>query len=807
MQQQPHMGQPQMYPQHQQPPQQQQPQQRPQPMDQQKLLYQMRLQQQLQQQNMMAAQRGNMPPSVNPMAKPQMPGQNGQFPGMRPGQVPQQLGGPSPESFMKNLASFMRQNNQPLDMNPIVGDRPVALIALYMTVRKFGGYKKITSQNGWPQVAQALQFHPMQSQQAAQQLKAHYDRNLLMFDEAWQNQQRQRAAMMQQGQPVGGPGPQMSPTKQMTPQPGMPQPHYPPQAQLLQQQQQQQMHTTPVKQMAQMHHPQQPSVNGFSTPQQPPGQPRPAGPQNHARNSLSRTVEATTPQNGTSFTVPSPVSTAKPGILSLQSPQVDGGIRPGEPPAQQEFNLPAELDPKVRILDTFGGVELDSLLRLGGTLIQSKPDVPPLADLGAIDIHALTMSLQSGIHAEVRMALDTLVSLSVEPRLHVDLRACEDLVETLIDCAEAQVELLAENAAEVSDVMLISSYEDTVRGCRLEQEVLQDIAPFGSLEYELDRAVDKLICITTIMRNLSFYETNHPPLADELVIKILCVVIRYLGTRNMLLRSNQNTLDFMKDVIIFLSNLAQAIEIPGREQALCLLHFLLAFAPSPPPNSFDRVTFSPYDPSIHRYLPPAVDSLAKLLARDEPNRSHYKTIFASDVASNPPYDLLTKTFALSVSAIPDDKQDGKRANLMAVVEARKPILMQGMLAAEILANLAPGHDSGVAKSWLTSEDGFSQNLARLIFTLCLEATPQHPHSRSQTVPKGVEDEALLHITMGGVAVLRRLGEKSRDPNDPHSSIPATSLPSKENMLSALKLVQPRLQGVLKQLCAYAGLGT
>ena len=310
------------------------------------------------------------------------------------------------------------------------------------------------------------------------------------------------------------------------------------------------------------------------------------------------------------------------------------------------------------------------------------------------------------------------------------------------------------------------------------------------------------------MRNLSFYESNHSSLADELVIKFLCIVIRYLGTRNMLLRTNQNTLDFMKDVIIFLSNLSQAIELPGREQALCLLHFLLAFAPCPPPNSnSERVIFSPYDPAVHRYLPSAVDSLAKLLARDEPNRTHYKTIFASDVASSPPFDILTRTFALAISPIPDDKSDVKRGNLAPVVEARKSFLMQGMLAAEILSNLAPGYESGLAKSWLTSEDGFSQNLSRLVLSLCHETTPQIPHSRASAVPKGIEDEALLHIAMGGMAVLRRLAEKSRDPEDPKSIIPIPGLPARENLLSALEMRQPKLQGVLKQLCAYAGLGT
>jgi SWI/SNF chromatin-remodeling complex subunit SWI1 len=797
----------------------QQAQQQRQAMDQQKLMFQQMQMQQMQQRSMLNTRPG-LPSDSNSMAGSPMQGPNG-LASMRAQQAQaanQTRAGPNPESFMKSLMAFMQQKGMPLELSPSVGGRPIALVSLYVTVSKFGGYKKVTAANGWAQVCQAMGIHPMQNPAAPEQLKGHYERNLRLFEEAWtMNQQRQRAAMMAQQNPnMGGPGQQMSPTSKMSPQAAaaMQQSQYQQahQAQLLRQQaqlQQQQAQTTPVKQMPQIHHAQQPAVNGFSTPQPPQGQPHPMGSQNHARNSISRSIDTTPPRNGPSFTMPSPMSAVKTGSLSLPSPQVEVGTRGSAPPGPQDYALPAELDPKVRVLDTWGGVELESLKTLGTQLSQFKPDIPPASDLGTIDIHALTMSLQSGIHAEVRLALDTLVSLSVESRLQLELRSCEDLVETLVDCAEVQVEILAENAAEVSDVMLVNSYEDVIRGCRFDLELVQDVRPFGSPEYELDRAVDRLICITTIMRNLSFYETNHPLLADEPVIKFLCIVIRYLGTRNMLLRTNQNTLDFMKDIIIFLSNLAASIELPGREQALCLLHFLLAFAPSPPPNGTgsDSVAFAPYDPMIHRYLPPAVDTLAKLLARDEPNRTHYKSIFASDVASSPPFDLLTRTFGLAISAIPDEKQDPKRSGLVSVLEARKPLLMQGMLAAEILSNLAPGYETGIARSWLMSEDGFAQNLSRLIVSLCLEATPPAPHSRNAPAPRGVEEEALHNITVGGIAVLHRLAEKSRDPEDPHASMPIPGIPSKEKLLEALKIVQPRLQGVLKQLCAYATLGT
>ncbi|KAK2628945.1 hypothetical protein QTJ16_002048 [Diplocarpon rosae] len=815
----PQSGTPQIQPPHSQPPQMyQQSQAQPQPgqprpqnaLEQQKMLYQqMQMQQQMQQRNMMAARQGNLPPGAGPMAKGPLQMPNGQFAGMRPQQPPpppaQSRGGPNPESFMKSLVSFMQQKQLPLDMNPVVGDRQITLITLYMTVVKFGGHKKVSQANGWHQVAHAMQFHEAQYPSAAQQLRAHYERNLGLFEEAWVvNQQRHRAAMMQQNPNVAQ---QMSPTKQMNPQamqqsPNFLQPQQVPPHHL---QHQRDAQPAPAKQT---HNAQQPSVNGFATPQQSQG-PHPVAQQSHSRNSMSRSVNVTPPDNSPAFAMLSPGQGTKSGhMLAAQSDARGESL----PPILTPVNLPDMLEPKARVVDSYGGYELLSLANLGDTLKNVRPDFPKVDELGAmgtIDIHALTMSLQCGIHSEVRLALDTLTALTMS-NARLDMRQCEDLVETIIDCAEVQIELLAENAAEVSDVMLISSYEDIARGCRFDHQGLRELPAFGSPEYELDRSVDRLICLTTILRNLSFEEVNHAILADELVIKFLCVVIRYLGTRNMLLRTNQNTMDFMKDVITFLSNLAQSIELPGREQALCLIHFLLAFAPCPPPNTMgaeSAVAFSSYDPAVHIYLPCAVDTLAKLLARDEPNRRHYKTIFASDVASLPPFDLLTRTFGLAISTIPDEKPDSKLgSSSLPVTESRKPSLMQGMLAAEILSNLAPGYETGIAKSWLTSEDGFSHKLGRLIVSLCLEAPPHTQHQRAPAFPKGADDDSLLHIIMCGIVVLQRLADKSTDPEDASSTIPLSGLPSKDSLLGALRVAHPRLQGVLRQLCAYSGLG-
>lgn len=782
----------------------------------QKMVYQMRLQQSLAQNNMMAAQRQNISLPPNTMPKPpQMPPMNGQYPQtMRPQQLSQQAPSrpPNPDVFLKNLVGFMQKQNLPVELNPIVGDRSINLVMLYMAVQKFGGYKKVSQANLWGQVTQALQINPSTSPNAPQQVKIHYDKNLLMFEEAWAAQQRQ-AQMMRQNQPMASQQAQMSPVKQMGFPAGMQQqsPQYlqhiqqQQQQNLLQQQHlQQQALNTPMKQM----HPGQPlpSINGYSTPQGSQGQHNQLDSLGHSRNSLSRSMDPSPPQNGTGFSVPSPAAIRKSSSVSgLLSPKQERATGKTTSPGNDEFRqLSTVYEPSKRPLKgTWGGYDISVLRAQGEKLAALRPNVPAISEMGIVDIQAVTLSLQSGIHSEVRYALDTLALLSNEQRLAIDLRYCHDLMESLVDCAEEQVELLAENADEVYD-LVIPSYEDVFRGCQQEHEGLQDIPVYGSQEYELDRAVDRLICITTILRNFSFVEWNLPQLADKVLVKLVATVVRYLGTRHMLLRRYSHTLDFMKDVIVLLSNIGQDVILPGKDQAMHLLLFVLAFAPSPPPHisSHTPLVFTPYDPAIHKYLPPAVDCLAKLLARDEPNRTFYRHIFATDGHPLSSFDLLTKTFALAISPVPEYSRKAP----LPTIELRKPFLMQGMLAAEILVNLAPGFETGVTRAWLASQDGLATSLMRLVEFLCKEAAQQiqleaqyeaQMQQQQRGQRRGPQQEALHHLERGSLAmiaqrairVLKRLVEKCLDPEDKDSvkCVPVSVWPKHENLLGAQSL--------------------
>lgn len=435
-------------------------------------------------------------------------------------------------------------------------------------------------------------------------------------------------------------------------------------------------------------------------------------------------------------------------------------------------------------------------------LLKYKLSVPKLEELGMIDIQALSMSLRSGIRAEVRLGLDTIVSLSImakQPPLALD--ECGDLVESLIDCASDQVELLAEHAAEVSDALLINSYEETVRGCKVENETLQTVSEFGTLEHDLDRAVDRLICVTTILRNFSFFESSHKSLADPIVIRMMTTVMRFLGTRNMLLRTHSNALDFSKDVVIFLSQMSHRLDLTSKDEALCILHFLLSFAPSPEPNHAEKqvITFAPYVPPMHRYFPHAVDSLAKLLARD-PNRAFYRSIFANDSSSSPPYDLLTRTFGLAIAAIPEiGSLDPTR-----VTFARVAFLVQGLLASEILIGMIPASENDLAHAWLASQDGFASKLMKMLSLLVRRPQPPLPRHRGST--REEHDIGFSMVTSRGLAVLRQLAERAKDADGAAKKLPFGVLPHKQSVLNALRTDQMD-PDVVRQLCAFSGLDT
>ncbi|CAK3964368.1 ARID BRIGHT DNA-binding domain-containing [Lecanosticta acicola] len=716
--------------------------------------YQMKLmqhQQQLRASGMMPPQQrmGGQPNQMNNFGG-QQPGvqmPNGQPSAMQAHQMQMMA---KKKQFLSALQQQAQQQGRPFNPNPTIGNRPLDLFNLWQVTVSAGGAQKIDQAGQWPLVAQKLGFIQQQFPSAAEEIKMIHQRDISSYERLFmqaQMQKKQEAARMHAQQMAGYSNqPQQSPTKMMQI-PGQ-QNQFSPMQQG--QQNSQQPQGTPVQANATL------PQNGMSTPQHMTGA---QANLHHRRNSSLRKPEQMTPQP-----VQQPGATASP-LMNKQQRPPSVKQEPSGPVMKSEEPQSTHYVPLLRDIDTDGGYDTAALFDLGNTIARAKPNHPTVDEMGVIDTKAITLSLASGLHAEVRYALDTLAIISHDTRVGLNLENCDDLMDVIVDCAEDQTDILSEEAAEVSDALDLSPYEDILRNAKVEADTLQEVPAFGTPAYELDRAADKVIAITTILRNFSFYEHNHRLLTAGPLIKWLSNTIRLLGTRNMLLRTHFNTQDFYKDIIIFLSNVTQSLELPSRDDALHILHFLLAFAPQPAPiygESGDRVRFPSFVPANHKYLPPAVDCLAKLLARQDPNRMLYKSIFtatsSSLAASESPLDLLTRAFGLSISVLPD-RSKGSLGNSMQlrIVEARKAYLTQGMLAADILTTLAASNDTALARAWIESEDGWAVGLLNLAALLSVD------HSKTNG-PKGRDlgwdVETFKLITFRALTMMKRLAEKA-----------------------------------------------
>lgn len=747
---------------------------------QQQRLHAMQMQNQGRQMEMNSAMAGRpVGGGMNPMANPQ------HIANIR--QMQQNMSKPTnPEGFIRSLQKFMMSRNLPLDPSPVVCGRPIHLVQLYATVVKLGGSKRVTAANMWPVVAQQLQFPPMQFPMAVQEIRDHFQRNLAAYEQAFlSSQQKQFADHMPQNvmpRQAGDSAGFQFQSPNVKPSQGFEPP-------------QQFAHSSPNNAPT-PNNVQHSASNGFTTPTQ--AKVPNKQPQRQQRLSASRVSQLTPPSQDSARQAPSgsPAQSAKGHAQGKPSEQHD---QRSDKPLSQPITDPF----KPMVLsesNQYGPIAVNDMYQLGEEISRLKPNVPKFSELGVIDIHSLMMSIKSGIHAEIRVALDTLATISCQDDGHLFLDSCDDLTESLIECAEDQSALLAEHTVEVSDAMRLPSYEEVARGCQSEWKSLADVPEFGSIDYELHRAVDRLICVMTILRNCSFTEQNFGILSIPSVVTFISSIIRHLGTRNMFLRTHQNTLDFMKDTLIYLSNVAHVIHLPGKEEALCLLHFLLSFAPYPAPTvAPEGVSFTAYNPLIHKYTPAAVDGLAKLVARDEPNRTFFREIFVGDGSTGRQQELLTRAFGLAVSPIPDQPRKP-----LAVADSRKVFLLQGLLAADILSTYT---DSSLAKAWLQATDGFAIHLLRLS---CLLSTDRLPtvNQRQSQLPRGqidLDGYAYSSIINRGLTILRRLAEKSKLVEDDSAlQLPSGVVPKKESLLGAL--LMPNVDsGVIRQLMTYAHL--
>ncbi|KAK5008972.1 hypothetical protein LTR60_005308, partial [Cryomyces antarcticus] len=413
--------------------------------------YQMRLQQQAQQlQTNNLGMHNRQPTSgLNPMLGA-MGQQATQLAGS--GQRPAQqtsLTGVNSDHFLRNVGQLMMSRNKPFNPSPMVCGRPLNLTHLYMIVMKAGGCKRVTTNNQWTTTASMLGFNPAQIPTAAQEVKQVYEDNLVDYERDHLARQKQLQAQKQAQQMAGvGTAPQMSPTKMMPI--GGPDNQAAQQYMLQQQQrvqaqaqaqaqvqvqqsqvqaqqqqlllQQQQQHQQPQQQQQQLQQYQQqlasvqqptPLPNNTPTPTMN-GQTPPQGTENvmsrqqkafnqNRSGSIGRPPDATPPNTQRSaFLTPPTAASEKTKVPPSNEPNSADRKSTAAMPKRMLSQDSPHYKPCVKKMEySYGGYKIAGLALLGADLEKLRPDVPNLEEMGVIDIRALSMSIQSGIHGEV----------------------------------------------------------------------------------------------------------------------------------------------------------------------------------------------------------------------------------------------------------------------------------------------------------------------------------------------------------------------------------------------------------------------
>lgn len=222
--------------------------------------------------------------------------------------------------------------------------------------------------------------------------------------------------------------------------------------------------------------------------------------------------------------------------------------------------------------------------------------------------------------------------------------------------------------------------------------------------------LDRLICVTMILRNLSFTDTNQSSIVNEpAIMKFIFGLIRSLAEVPNLIHLKRRQLSIHKDLITLLANLGLNMSFPSRADAFCVLLFILSFSPESNPfeSTIDNsklgeknLFFGEYNPLVHKYLGCAVDAFAKLIPCDPPNRQYLREIFLNISTDEEylnlldrylqdrklkPYEFLTDAFVLVTSTLP-------RSDFRVIpkaLEARTPLLQQSLLVAESLVSMIP----------------------------------------------------------------------------------------------------------------------
>ncbi|CAI2168540.1 2583_t:CDS:2 [Funneliformis geosporum] len=253
--------------------------------------------------------------------------------------------------------------------------------------------------------------------------------------------------------------------------------------------------------------------------------------------------------------------------------------------------------PKTRKVDSYGGLDLRVFEKFSLPLT-----IPGIQELGAVDVHALTMSLKCGMKLEVTNALNTLTTLSY--RNCLELKQCGDLIDVLFDMVLEYVDYVSLNEEIVEESIIsqrkFKSYRELYQ---LSKQECEEFALRDSISEEWLPLHEQCWCVTNMIRNFSFNFENQEHLASHPRFLAVLMRILYIGCDDNYMQNTYNSendfgsdlkakrikvirkrayyiLELRKSVLIILSNIAAYIPLPSIYVARDLLTLIGDFMDS-----------------------------------------------------------------------------------------------------------------------------------------------------------------------------------------------------------------------------------
>ncbi|CAB4477263.1 unnamed protein product [Rhizophagus irregularis] len=259
--------------------------------------------------------------------------------------------------------------------------------------------------------------------------------------------------------------------------------------------------------------------------------------------------------------------------------------------------------PKTRRVDSYGGLDLRVFEKFSLPLT-----IPGIQDLGAVDVHALTMSLKCGMKLEVINALNTLTTLSYYRSAQIDLKQCGDLVDVLFDMILEYVDHVSPVNEKITEEIIsqrkFKSYRELYQLSKQECEEFADVAlEDAAISGDVLPLHEQCWCVINMIRNFSFTNDNnenHEYLATHPRFLTVLMRVLYIGYDDSFKLYKENDigpdvktkrikairkkaydiLELRKSVLIILSNIAAYVPLPSIYVARDLLILIADFIDS-----------------------------------------------------------------------------------------------------------------------------------------------------------------------------------------------------------------------------------